>query len=76
MRHPCIKRHSSPLGNGWVLANGRYRPVRHTQPAVLTLLLALGPIEDNVTEYEDTQSADSLESDDSAYDETDFSDSD
>ena len=36
--HPDLGRHPSPIGHGWELVNGCYRPVHHTKPA-LTILL-------------------------------------
>ncbi|KAJ8381154.1 hypothetical protein SKAU_G00019320 [Synaphobranchus kaupii] len=47
VHHPSLKRHPSPLGHGWELVGGRCRPVRLTQPALLTHLPAPGPAEES-----------------------------
>ena len=45
MRHPSLKHHSSPLGHGCELMDGRH--VRHTRPALPTHLHAPGPAEES-----------------------------
>ena len=37
-RHPDLRRYPSPIGHGWELVDGCFRPVRHTKPALPILL--------------------------------------
>ncbi|KAL7406750.1 hypothetical protein ABVT39_025713 [Epinephelus coioides] len=85
VRHPSLKHHTSPLGHGWELVDGRCRPVRHTRPALPTHLPAPRPGEminedeserDEEEEEEDVQRrGDSSESDGSESSEAECSDS-
>ena len=61
VRHPSLKRHPSPIGQGWELVGGRCRPVRHTQPALPMHLPASRPAEvsgKDESEYDEDENDD------------------
>ena len=57
--HPFPKHNPSPVGHGWQLVGGCCCPVRHTQPALPTLLLP-GPAEENEDDGETDEEGDDI----------------
>ena len=62
--HPDLRRHPSPIGHGWELVNGYCRPVRHTKPALPSLLLVSPAQQD---QYNSDPEANSEAEDEAAF---------
>ena len=81
IRHPSIKNHPSPIGNGWEIVNGRCRPVRYTKSALPDILSRVDESQnqsnmetrdgEDSSEYDDTEDEDDFENDALEYDDVD-----
>ena len=57
--HPEIQDHPAPIGNGWMLADGHCRPVRHSSSSLPANIIRTSSIHADETDLSDCESRDS-----------------
>ena len=57
--HPEIQDHPSPIGNGWMLVDGRCRPIHHSLSALPTNIFRTSSVDTDETDPSDCESSDS-----------------